>query len=256
MKNLKFLTFALAVSVIGGGALSACSESTTQTSHFEAADSSAAIADVSGQTCESGQELSADEEAQAENSRRNKIAQQYSIYEAYGMTYDKEKDRFFYNKQIVRYFKDPVEENHSNSFFYDDGTVDIESVRDADGKLTGLKELSDKEYAARTRKGQEKERELEEAGISNLNGSYEMGDSDWQDESLTEYVSFGVSYDKSADTWMYNGRKIQILYDAGYHTYYNAGLKEGCNLEVIRNKKGEVEKLVEVEKEELEKYVE
>ena len=37
--------------------------------------------------------LSSEEQAKAEQERRAEIAEKYSIYEPYGMTYDTEKDR-------------------------------------------------------------------------------------------------------------------------------------------------------------------
>ena len=49
------------------------------------------------------------------------------------MTYDKEKDRFFYNGQIVRYFKDEVGTENTNSFFFENGVVDVEPIRAASG---------------------------------------------------------------------------------------------------------------------------
>lgn len=46
------------------------------------------------------------------------------------MTYDKEKDRFFYDGQVVRYFKDQVNAENANSFFFEDGVVDVELIKD------------------------------------------------------------------------------------------------------------------------------
>lgn len=73
---------------------------------------------------ESDEVISSEEQAKAEEIRQNEIAEQYSVYEPYGMTYDKEKDRFFYDGQVVRYFKDQVNAENANSFFFEDGVVD------------------------------------------------------------------------------------------------------------------------------------
>ncbi len=62
---------------------------------------------------------------------------QDSIYAPYGMTYDTEKDRFLYNGQIVRYFKNQINSDETNALF-DDGVVDVEPIRDTTGTLTGL----------------------------------------------------------------------------------------------------------------------
>ena len=70
--------------------------------------------------------------------RRAEVAQQYAVYEPYGMSYDVEKDRFFYAGQMVRYFKDTVSADHTNGFYYADGVIDVKPVRDSGGALIGL----------------------------------------------------------------------------------------------------------------------
>ena len=49
------------------------------------------------------------------------------------MTYDKEKDRFFYNGQMVSLLQDQVSAENTNSFFFEDGVVDVEPIRDTNG---------------------------------------------------------------------------------------------------------------------------
>ena len=73
-------------------------------------------------------------------------------YKTYGMTYDKEKDRFFYEGKMVRFFKDDIGGGNLNSFFYSEGVIDVLPIRNAEGILTGLKKASDEDFAARTNK--------------------------------------------------------------------------------------------------------
>ena len=103
------LTMALCASaVLSGCAASATNQSTTSSTPFEEAkDSGTSISSdeaSSVQAYENDEVLSSEEQAKAEQERRAEIAEKYSIYEPYGMTYDTEKDRFFYNGQVVRYF--------------------------------------------------------------------------------------------------------------------------------------------------------
>ena len=196
-----------------------------------------------------------EEQAKAEEVRRAEIAEQYSIYEAYGMTYDKEKDRFFYNGQMVRYFKDQVSAENTNSFFFEDGVVDVEPIRDTNGTLTGLKQSSDADFKARTEKQEEIKAEFNAAGITGNSGSFEMGDPNYRDDSLDAYTAFGVSYDQSTQKWMYDGKIIHILYDADHNTYCDSSASDGINLKVVRDKSGNIEKLMETEAQELEQYV-
>lgn len=204
---------------------------------------------------ESDEVISSEEQAKAEEIRRNEIAEQYSVYEPYGMTYDKEKDRFFYDGQVVRYFKDQVNAENANSFFFEDGVVDVEPIKDANGTLTGLKQSSDADFKARTEKQEEIKSELAAAGITGNSGSFELSDPNYRDDSLDAYTAFGVSYDKTSDNWMYEGKVIHIFYDAGHNTYCDNGVSNGINLKVIRDKNGNIEKLVETEDQELERYV-
>ena len=108
-----------AASMLLLGCLAGCS-TTPQNSQEQADNSSDTLYSNSSSTAqayESDEVISSEEQAKAEEIRRTEIAEQYSIYESYGMTYNIEKDRFFYNGQIVRYFKDQVSTEQTNSFF-------------------------------------------------------------------------------------------------------------------------------------------
>ncbi|MBS5150712.1 MAG: hypothetical protein Q4A63_02560 [Butyricicoccus pullicaecorum] len=203
---------------------------------------------------ESDEAVSTGEQAKAEETRRAEIAEQYSIYEPYGMTYDKEKDRFFYNGQMVRYFKDQIGTENTNSFFFEDGVVDVEPMKDTNGTLTGLKLSSDIDFRARTEK--EIKAEFDAVGMAENSGSFEMGDPNERDDSLDAYTAFGVSYDQSTQKWIYDGKIIHILYDADHNTYCcGSSASDAVNLKVIRDKSGNIEKLMEAEVQELEQYV-
>lgn len=238
-RSLKILalTMALCVSV----ALSGCA--TTQKPNKSTTNSSITVEQThnSGDTpssnfastaeaYESNEVSSPEEQTKAEEIRRAEIAEQYSIYEPYGMIYDKEKNRFFYNDQIVRYFKDQVSAESTNSFFFDGGVLDVEPIRNANGTLTALKQSSDADFKARTEKQEEIKAELEAAGITGDSGSFELGDPNDRDNSLGDYTAFGVYYDKASDNWMYEGKAIHILYDPNHHTYCDNGISDGVNI--------------------------
>ena len=115
------------------------------------------------------------------------------------MTYDTEKDRFFYNGQVVRYFKDQINSNETNGFSYDDGVIDVEPIRDEDGTLTGLKQSSDADFNARTKEQEALKAELEKAGITAGSGSFEQGDPNYRDDSLDAFCINGMSNQGIAD---------------------------------------------------------
>lgn len=220
---------------------------------YDSSDTSSS--DLTAEAYENDEAISSEEQAKAEETRRKEIAEQYSAYEPYGMTYDKEKDCFFYEGQTVRYFKDQINAEHANSFFFEDGVVDVEPIKDTNGTLTGLKQSSDADFKARTEKQEEIKSELAAAGITGNSGSFELGDPNYRDDSLDAYATFGISFDKASDNWMYDGKIIHTLYDADHNTYCDNSASDGINIKVIRDKNDNIEKLVETETQELERYV-
>ena len=266
MKKQKITTLLLTMVLCASAVLSGCAasqtepnQSTTSSTPFEEAkDSGTPISSdeaSSVQAYENDEVLSSEEQAKAEQERRAEIAEKYSIYEPYGMTYDTEKDRFFYNGQVVRYFKDQINSNETNGFSYDDGVIDVEPIRDEDGTLTGLKQSSDADFNARTKEQEALKAELEKAGITAGSGSFEQGDPNYRDDSLDAYTEFGVSYDKTSNHWMYDEKPIYILYDKERYTFCDKGVSDGVCLNVVRDKAGNIEKLVSVDKGELEQFV-
>ena len=270
MKKCNLKIFALTMALGISAALSGCaahaaatqepnsSTSNGSLSMEQAYDSGATLSPNSTSTAEayeSDDVISPEEQAKNEETCRSEIAEQYSIYEPYGMTYDQEKDRFFYKSQMVRYFKDQVSPENANSFFYEDGVVDVEPIRDANGSLTGLKQSSDADFNARTEMQKELKAEFDAAGITGNSGSFELGDPNYRDDSLDAYTAFGVSYDQPTQKWMYDSKPIHILYDADHSTYCDNSASDGINLKVIRDKNGNIETLTETDIQELEQYV-
>ena len=190
---------------------------------YDSSDTSSS--NLTAEAYENDEAISSEEQAKAEETRRKEIAEQYSAYEPYGMTYDKEKDRFFYEGQTVRYFKDQINAEHANSFFFEDGVVDVEPIKDTNGTLTGLKQSSDADFKARTEKQEEIKSELAAAGITGNSGSFELGDPNYRDNSLDAYTTFGISYDKTSGNWIYDGKIIHILYGADPNTYCDNNAK-------------------------------
>ena len=205
------------------------------------------------------------------------IAERFSIYEQYGMTYNQEKDLFIYDNKIVRYFNDTeAGEGYTadyTKFDYADYNVaiDVVAVRDAAGKLTGLAPVSKEDFDLRTESFNELNNMQGDAqedynGVSSAeNGnatedsgiveggsglSTEAGNPNEQDTALNEYSSYGVSYDGENKCWVYENKPIHYFSDGDYLTfsdYSEDAVNNGISLEVIRNTNGEIEKIVEVE---------
>ena len=121
--------------------------------------------------------------------------------------------------------------------------------------LTGLKQSSDADFHTRTQKQEALQAELKKAGITAESGSFEQGDPDWRDDSLDAYSEFGVSYDRTSGRWMYGQTPVYILYDRDHCTFCDKGAEGGVSLNVVRDKDGNIEKLVLEDREELEQFV-
>lgn len=194
------------------------------------------------QAVETNQELSDEELEQEEKERREEIAEQYSIYNEFGLSYDKDKDRFLYDGNIVRYFNDVINEDIANAFFYEDGTVDLKPIRNSSGKLTELEIASDKEFAERTKKNDEVKSQIQNSGIGEA-GSFELGEPDTSDDSLAGYSEYGVSYNAETKRFMFDGKDIYFFYDSDGATYVNYDVTNGVSIKVVRDKSKKIEKI-------------
>ena len=147
----------------------------------------------------------------------------YSVYEAYGLSYDEKTGCYAYNGDIVRFFNDPVAGASFTNFFT--GTVDIEAKRDADNNLIGIEECSQEVYDLHTRKGERFQ------GMSigtEPNVAMEGGTGKGNGECLKDYEDYGVSYNSKEGRWYYGGDGIRILIDSEKAFVYSTDEKGIC----------------------------
>jgi hypothetical protein len=147
----------------------------------------------------------------------------FKPYVQFGLTYDASKNELTYNGKAVRWFEDyyTVENGiqAGNDFFNENGVVDVYAVRDftsivraedgsfdPSGKLTGVKEFSAEEFAAR---------DIE--AIKNPPPAVALtGDppsAKELEDMAKEYETFGVTYDIKNDQWYFNGEKVRFFRD-------------------------------------------
>ena len=147
----------------------------------------------------------------------------FKPYAQFGLTYDASKNELTYNGKAVRWFEDyyTVENGMQagNDFFNENGVVDVYAVRDftsivraedgsfdPSGKLTGVKEFSSEEFAAR---------DIE--AIKNPPPAVALtGDppsAKELEDMAKEYEAFGVTYDIKNDQWYFNGEKVRFFRD-------------------------------------------
>ncbi len=68
------------------------------------------------------------------------LSEQFFEYQKFGLSYDEVNQKLIYEKQIVGYFKDEMEEDSYN-ITDTTGTIGIITVRDENNKLTGFEEV-------------------------------------------------------------------------------------------------------------------
>lgn len=147
----------------------------------------------------------------------------FKQYEQFGLTYDAKKDVLNYKGKLVRWFEDyyPVGDNgqSGHDFFNESGVVDVHAVRDLSsfvtaedgsidpsGKLTGLKEFSQREF---------ENRNIE--AIKNPPTSAALADdlltSGEMEKIAAEYKDFGVTYETKSNQWFLNAEKVRYFRD-------------------------------------------
>ena len=77
----------------------------------------------------------------------------YKDYEPYGLKFDLENSKLYFEGKLVRFFDDQWKGDNLNTkgigYYETHGTVDIKAVRDSNDQLTGLQKATEEEFAAR-----------------------------------------------------------------------------------------------------------
>lgn len=224
---------------------------------------------------ESNIAITKQEQSKLDEQKKQDTAEQYSIYEKFGLTYDSKKDSFFYNSEIVRFFTDTLDsEGNLNSFVRYDGTIDIKAIRNKQYTLTGIEVASKEEYDQRTTRIQAAMKNSSNLVQENLSKDYnsnsaigmvteegdkkiangvsdsnELGDPNYNNDFLNEYIDYGISYSKNNNQWFYEGKPIHYLIDGDNKIFVDNtsnSVKNGVLLKVLRNEDGKIEKLVQI----------
>jgi hypothetical protein len=206
---------------------------------------------VSESDKEQERDVAMSEEAVYVETPENK-AKQFTVYEQYGVTYNKATDQLLFKGELVRYFEDyyPIgEEGRAGlDYFNEKGTIDIHGVRDLtqlrenpdgstdpSGKLLGVEPYSQDEFKARktdelknppqtyavsmdesTGKSQTSAAQelLSQEGTSPVTASSEsMMTPDEMAKEYAIYKPFGLTYDKKQDCFYYKGKLVRYFID-------------------------------------------
>lgn len=179
-------------------------------------------------------------------------SERFSEYKKFGLSYDKEKGKLIYNKQIVGYFMDEIKKNVYSRLTDATGTIGIRAVRDKNNELTGFEEVdfwiynSNKDVVEQRKDGAPFKGED--------NAVVESGGSDA--DTLKDYIGLGVTYSDKFQCWIYNNKKVEALIDGGY-LYLNEGVtsKKSIVLQVVRSSKGAMKEIKVISKNKLNELI-
>ena len=140
----------------------------------------------------------------------------YSVYEPYGLVYDKENHCYTFNGNVVRFFNDPVAGASFTNFF--SGAVDIEAEYDGN-KLIGIKECSKEVYDWHTQRHDRLSGLTGGIGSNNMETATQTGGSSSQ-SWLKDYADYGIIYNAQDGSWYYNNQRIMVLVDGEQPAVY------------------------------------
>lgn len=147
----------------------------------------------------------------------------FKPYGPFGLTYDSGKKELRYQGRTVRWFEDYYiisdGTQAGNDFFNENGVVDVYAVRDftsfvrsedgsfdPSGRLVGVKEFSEADFAARDIKAIKNP--LSVVAIAGDPPSTKE-----LEDMAKEYEAFGVTYDIKNDQYYFNGEKVRFFWD-------------------------------------------
>ena len=217
MKRQKYLVTALCGILIMGG-LAGCSMAAAQNG------GTSTVQERSSQGSQETAVLFAIAEGDSEGYNEASYEEFYKPYEQFGLVYNADKNELRYNGKLVRWFEDyytiPGEGQAGTDFFNENGVVDVYAVRDLSsfirsedgsfdpsGKLVGLKEFSEEEFASRNIEA------IKNPPSQVAASSGEPFSAQEHEKMVKEYAPFGLTYDAKDDQWCLGGEKVRFCRD-------------------------------------------
>ena len=216
MNTKKLLALALGGMLLVGSLAGCSTASASQGGTSQLGTTSTQVLDASNQ-------ITMTTEGDSTSSADISYEELFKPYEQFGLTYDSGKNELKFNGKTVRWFEDyyTVEDGvqAGNDFFNENGVVDVYAVRDLTsivrsedgsfdpaGKLIGVKEFSEAEFAAR-------DVEAIKNSPSPVAIAGDPPSAKELEDMAKEYEAFGVTYDIKNDQWYFNGEKVRFFRD-------------------------------------------
>lgn len=154
----------------------------------------------------------------------------FKEYEKYGLSYNEDTGHIMYNGKIVGYFHDQKDKNTATHITDETGEIGIRVTRNPDNEITGLKIVEIPEMGPVTEiNSNTSTLDSPEDGkgsasyyftidyVNSTEGKEDSGnnassENDGDDsQTLEKFKKYGITYNKSLDTWQYKEKNIAGL---------------------------------------------
>lgn len=181
-----------------------------------------------------------------ENFRKQENKDNLAFLREFGITYEVKKDAVYYGKEKVRWLIDEKPLGNCTEFFYTKGgTIDVYTVRDKDGAVTGVRKATEEEFNQRDEQkltglitgtvmelvedSAEAVEESTELVIGDTQGMITENPIDQETSAVSdadlpseykeqmkkkeeEYAKIGIGQDEDG-CWTWKGKKVYLLLD-------------------------------------------
>lgn len=172
----------------------------------------------------------------------------FSKYEKFGITYDKNNGELRYNGELVKQFSDEIEPKVYDSYSNPNGTIALRVKRDSKNDIVGIEKIDDFEKGNLFQITETKNALTGKDASSHENNT--------ESADLSQYEPYGIKYNQKIKNWEYNGMEVRVIADfKNGDIYFNNYGLEGAYLNVVRDENGKIKEVREIGKEEMDKLL-
>lgn len=178
---------------------------------------------------------------QTKQREREEIAQLFQAYQPYGLVYNEEKNRLYYNGELVRYFEDIISAEHYIKWPNRNGEVDVYAERNDSGEISGVNSFTHEEFTERTSSMKESTYGLE---VMINKGGYTDNVEEMVKERIAEeyeiYKQYGLIYDIKSDRLYYNGELVGYFEDKPIGHFFGPFEDSAIKVYAVRDNQGNI----------------
>ena len=183
-----------------------------------------------------------------EQQRRDDIVRIFDEYLPFGLVYNRERDRLYFEGELVRYFEDIISEWRFRKWPSEDGVVDVFAVRDEYGLLIGVQAFTQEDFDGRNLSGSTFafQYTISNNPADTWRTNTRREDNPALDSSIRNsiartyavYEPFGLIYNRESDWFYFNGESIDYFEDYALGRWSGTYREGGLNIHAVRDTDG------------------